>query len=447
MSPAASLLTLDVLSGRLGLAPALPGGGALVYNRSWPWAPSSPFSFNLSLSVSDSSWTPSLYANGTARVTITRIAPRLMTTAFSFANNISSGATIANLSASLWSPYGGASFWLAASDVAVSGSLVPAFNVSSAGILSATSPLPSFNFNAKSSFALSVVLTDRQGTSSTVPVTLTMAHSNRAPVWAALPTYYTAAATNTTAIGSPLRRVAPGAPFVVPCPTHIRPSAPPRSVYVTDLDLGIVAEALTYSLTGAGNTGGTFGIDPATGRLFVAALGSAAFNYPGSFNLTACARDAGIDGPVYTTCSFVSIVLTQNQNPPAIPALNLTVAEGSPVGTLVAQINATSINPGAVLSYALSPGPALLNLPFPFSIATVNATPFNFGAISTTADSPLRYSPWQGTGNFRSYPVYVTATDSRLGFPLTTTVAASINVMWVLDGPFFDPAGQAMLVG
>lgn len=408
---AAGLVSLDVLSGRLGLATLLPGGSStLLYNRSWPWQPSAPYSFNVSVAVADSSWVPSLSANGTARITVTRIAPRLTTTAFSFPNNISAGAPIANLSAVMWSPYGRASFAIAANDVAVSTSVQPAFNVSAAGILFAMAPIAPFNFNIKATFAVSVLLTDVQGTTATVPLVLTLLHSNRAPTWGSLPTFYTAAATNTTAIGSPL------------------------SVYVSDLDLGIVAESLTYSLSATGNTGGTFGIDPASGRLFIAAMGSPAFNFPNSFNLSACVRDAGVDGPAYSSCTFVSVVLTQNQNPPVLPALNLTVLEGSQPGTLVAQINATSINPGALIAYSLSPGAELLNLPFPFTMATVNATPFNFGAITTTSASPIRYSPYAGTGNFRSYSVFVTATDTRLGFPLTTTVATSINVIWVVDG-------------
>lgn len=411
ISQAAGLVSLDVIAGRLGLAAVLPGGtGVLLYNRSWSWPPASRYSFNVSVSVSDSSWVPALSANGTARITITRIAPRLATTTFSFPNNITAGAAIANLSAVMWSPYGGATFSMAVNDVAVPSSAQQAFNVTSAGILVAVAPLAPFNFNVKTSFTVSVLLTDVQGTTATVPLALTLQHSNRAPTWGSLPTFYTAAATNTTSIGSPL------------------------SVYVSDLDLGIVAESLTFSLLATGNTGGTFGVDPASGRLFIAALGSPAFNFPNSFNLTACVRDAGIDGPSSSSCTFVSVVLTQNQDPPILPALNLTVLEGSPPGTLVAQINATNINPGARISYALSPGAALLNLPFPFAISTVNATPFNYGLLTTTAASPIRYSPYAGTGNFRTYPVFVTATDTRLGFPLTTTVATTISVIWVVDG-------------
>lgn len=285
-------------------------------------------------------------------------------------------------------------------------------------MLVSSTPLPPFNFNSKSAFSVSVLVTDAQGTQATVSIALSMSHSNRPPTWTPPATYYTAAATNTTSIGSPL------------------------SLYVSDLDLGVVPEALTFSLSAVGNTGGTFAVDPSSGRLFVAALGSPSFNFPNTFALTACVHDAGIDGPVYTSCANFSVILTQNQNPPTLPMLNLTILEGSTAGAVVAQINATSINAGAVLSYSLAPGAALLNLPFPFAITTVNATPFNLGVVSVTDASPIRYSPYAGTGNFRSYPIFVSATDSRLGFPLTTTVATSIDVIWVVDGPFFDPAAN-----
>ena len=109
-------------------------------------------------------------------------------------------------------------------------------------------------------------------------LTVELLPSNRAPYW--LP-----AATSTPGTALTCTPVAQSTKF--PCQD--------LSSLVADLDIALgVGEALTFAIT-AGNTGGAFSINPATGQVTV----EASINFPSAFNLTITSEGQGHQWPCH----------------------------------------------------------------------------------------------------------------------------------------------------
>lgn len=179
--------------------------------------------------------------------------------------------------------------------------------------------------------------------SASLSYVVSLSHANRPPSWSAVP-WLSAAALTSGTVGPPLLQ------------------------YVVDLDLALnVGENETFAITG-GNAGGTFGVQPGTGQLFIANNNTAAFQFgQPPFNLTVSVTDAGVNGPRYTATAVVTVQVLANNFLPTLPFVNCTVFEAPPLGpapgTPVCTVTGDSRNTPNKLTYALNAAGASLNLP------------------------------------------------------------------------------------
>jgi hypothetical protein len=139
-------------------------------------------------------------------------------------------------------------------------------------------------------------------------------------------------------------------------------SAPATAVYdvyetFTGTDSDRDGQALTYSIT-AGNTGGAFTIDPATGVITVANPAALDFETTPVFNLTVQATDGATPDTAVITVNLVNL----NDNAPQIDdATAAALPENSPFGTAVYNVNeaftGTDLDrDGQTLAYSITAG-------------------------------------------------------------------------------------------
>jgi hypothetical protein len=249
-----------------------------------------PFTFVLSLLVQDSG-SPRMNASTSVNVTVTNILPRpppASANTFVLMANATTGVTAGTVAA--WSAYPGhaLSYQVTGQDTVTAGSSDMPFAMDPVGVVTVAnlsdrfgnSYSPAFSYNARSAFNINYTVID-QATGKSAPgvARVLLAHVNRAPVWTpVIPRAYA-------------RTLTPGSVGVA------------LLAYVTDADVGVVAEAFTFTITG-GNTDTTFAIRANDGQLSVADPNAPSFNYPAgapyppTYNLTVRVCDSGIDGPV-----------------------------------------------------------------------------------------------------------------------------------------------------
>lgn len=244
------------------------------------------------------------------------------------------------------------------------------FVVSSSGALSVATPQPTWNYNTQPTVNCRVAVSD------TAPYTgvsygnimIALTHVNRPPAWLTVPTLY-AASSRSGFVGQPM------------------------SGFIDDPDTRLpVGERLTFAIAG-GNTGGTMGIDAATGQIFVANNATSAIQYNSGasvFNLQVNVTDAGIDGPPYWSVTTIRIEVVYANNPPGplLGPFRYSVGERSPAGTVIGYFDATDFDANDMLRYSLAPAGANVNRPFSLNITTVPGGPFgrNRGMITVIED-------------------------------------------------------------
>ena len=125
----------------------------------------------------------------------------------------------------------------------------------------------------------------------------------------------------------------------------------------TGTDLDRDGQALTYTIA-AGNTGGAFAIDPATGAITVANSAALDFEVNPVFTLTVNATDGTLNDTAQITINLINL----NDNVPQIDdAVAPSLTENSPFGTAVYNVNeaftGTDIDrDGQALTYSITGG-------------------------------------------------------------------------------------------
>ncbi|QQL45498.1 cadherin domain-containing protein [Sulfuriroseicoccus oceanibius] len=169
------------------------------------------------------------------------------------------------------------------------------------------------------------------------------------------------------------------------------------------------ADTLSYAIT-AGNEGGEFAIDSATGAITT----TAAFDYEtaASYALTVTVTD----GSAATDTAAVTVNVTDVNEAPVAEDNSGSLAEDATVGAAVATVAASDVDAGSVLSYAITAG----NESGAFAIDA------GTGAITTAAALDFETTP--------SYALTVTVTDD--GTPaLSDTAAVAVTVTNVNEAP------------
>lgn len=133
---------------------------------------------------------------------------------------------------------------------------------------------------------------------------------------------------------------------------------------------------LAYSIT-AGNTGGAFAIDPASGQITVAS--SSALDRETTPTYTLTVRATGGSNSSSTT---VTITLTDVNEPPTIAAQTLSIAENSANGTVVGQL-AASDPEGAALIYSVVAADAAFAVSASGQVTVADASLLNFEAATS----------------------------------------------------------------
>ena len=262
----------------------------------------------------------------------------------------------------------------------LSGADAAAFNIDSA--TGAVTLKASADFEAKSTYNINVVATDKAGLAATQAVVVTVTNVNEAP-------RITSAATATVAENAAISTVV-------------------YTATATDPDAG---DTRTFSLSGA--DAAAFNIDSATGVVTLKA--SADFEAKSTYNINVVATDKG---GLAATQAVVVNVTNANEAPVISPTAtrSITVDEDTASAFI---IDATDPDAGAVLT------------------AAVATAPIN-GRLSVNAAGQNIYTPnanFNGTDSF-----VISISDGALSTPYTVTV----TVRAVNDAPTFAASTQAV---
>jgi VCBS repeat-containing protein len=258
----------------------------------------------------------------------------------------------------------------------------------STGAITVTDPSV-LDFETTPSYTLTVTVTDSDGATDTATVNITITNVNEAPVFN--PDTYT----------EDVSEDAAGGAAVV-------------TVTATDPDAG---DTLTYSIT-AGNTGGAFTINAATGAITVSNPSVLNFETTPSYTLTVTVTDAG----GLTDTATVNITILDAPDAPVFnpDTYNEDVPEDAAGGAAVVTVTATDPDAGDTLTYSITAG----NTGGAF---TINAAT---GAITVSNPSVLNFETTP------SYTLTVTVTDST---SRTDTATVNITITNVNEPPVFNP--------
>lgn len=247
------------------------------------------------------------------------------------------------------------------------------------------------DFETTPSFALTVTATD-DGTpalSGTATVTITLNDINEAP-----------------SIEAQTFAVAENAPT----------GTPVAAVVASDADASAPNATLTFAIT-AGNTGGAFAIDAASGAISVA-NGAAVTLANAPFALTVTVTDGGT--PALSDSATITIQVTDQNDAPSFGQASYSFAlpENSAAGTAVGTLSATDPDVGQTLAYAIASG----NVGNAFAIDAAS------GAITVADPSALDFETTP------SFTLTVSVTDS--GTPaLSDTATVTITLSDANDAP------------
>lgn len=258
------------------------------------------------------------------------------------------------------------------------------------------------NFETTTSFTLGISVTDG-GTptgSDTSTVTINITDVNEAPVVTGGTFSLPENSANTTAVGT-----------------------------ATGTDVDLPAQTFTWAIT-AGNTGGAFAINPATGAITVATTAALDFETNPSFALTVQATDNG--APTASGTALVTVNLINVNEAPTFTGEPYTanVGENTANGTTVTSVvTATDVDAATTLTYAIAGG----NTSGAFAIAA--GTGVITVANSTALD--FKVNP--------SFTLNLSVTDN--GAPnLNDTSTITITVGDVNEAPVFQSEPYAFSI-
>jgi hypothetical protein len=238
------------------------------------------------------------------------------------------------------------------------------------------------NFEATTSFTLGVAVTDG-GTppgSDTSTVTISLSDVNEAPTVGNGSFTLPENSANGTAVGS---------------------------VGISDPDLP--AQSFVWTIA-AGNTGGAFAIDAATGALTVATSAVLDFETIPTFTLSVQATDNGV--PAQSGTAMVTVNLANVNEAPTFTGepYATTLGQGAPNGTPVTTVTASDVDAGSVLSFAITGGNGSGSGAFAINPSS---------GIVSVADSA------QLSG---SYALAISVTDNGVPTPLSDASTVAIGI-------------------
>ncbi|MFZ6026726.1 MAG: cadherin domain-containing protein [Chloroflexota bacterium] len=276
--------------------------------------------YNLTVQVTDNG-TPAL--SDTAAVTINlndvNESPTVNPATFSLDENSANGTAVGTVTAS--DP--DASQTLAFAITA--GNTGGAFAIDAASGQITVANASAVDYESSPSFSLTVQATDN-GTpalSDTATVTVNLNDLNETPVVTPATLSLTENSANGTVVGM---------------------------VAATDPDTG---QTLAFAIT-AGNTGGAFAIDAASGQITVANVAAVDYETNPTFNLTVQATDNGT--PALSGSATITINLIDSNDAPTVNPATFSLPENSPNGTAVGTVTATNPEGGQTLAFAITAG-------------------------------------------------------------------------------------------
>lgn len=215
-----------------------------------------------------------------------------------------------------------------------------AFTINSSGQIYVSGAL---NHEILSTYTLTVTVTDNGvGTlSDTATITINIADVNDAPTISNASFGIAEDAALSTAVGT---------------------------VSASDEDAG---QTLTYAIV-AGNTGGAFAIDSATGEITVAA--GLDRETVSSYSLTVTVTDDGT-GALQASATITINIGDVNDNPPSLVAAGpFTIAENSAPGTVVDTVSAVDADTSGILSFSITGGTGVTLFEINSSTGTITVT-------------------------------------------------------------------------
>jgi hypothetical protein len=174
------------------------------------------------------------------------------------------------------------------------------------------------------------------------------------------------------------------------------------TVVASDLD---TADTRTFSIL-AGNIGGAFSIDTATGEITVANPAALDFEGTPTFGLTVQVEDGG----GLTDDATITVALSNLNEAPSVAGFAAALPESSAVGTVVGSAAGSDPDAGDVLSYAITGG----NTGGAFAIDAVT------GEITVANPAALDFETTP------SFALIVSVTDA-LGLSTSTTVDVGLS--------------------
>ncbi|RYY39098.1 hypothetical protein EON62_00005, partial [archaeon] len=285
---------------------------------------------------------------------------------------------------------------------------------------------PVLDFEAKSSYALVIMVTDKCGNTANGSVSVQLTNVNEPVAWLPVPRVMVRAR-ESQSVGRAL------------------------SAFVRDPDAG---DSFSFTFgTPSGNNDTTFRIDAASGQVDVANNDTTSFRYPAGgpgpvYYLRVVVTDAGRDGEPTSAVTFVEVEVTDNNYPPTLPDAVFYVDENSGVGSVVGTMSATDRNAGdgQTVTYSLEPAGVNINRAFPFTIVTLSGGGnggVGVGSIRVVWDGPIDFeAPAKSAMGFNVYRATAKAVDSH---PTHMTGSASVTIIVrdVQEAPYVNATGGA----
>ncbi|MBI5759286.1 MAG: cadherin repeat domain-containing protein, partial [Planctomycetales bacterium] len=242
------------------------------------------------------------------------------------------------------------------------------------------------DFETNAGWTLTVRVTDAGGLSDTTAVTVNLVNVNESPN---LP------------------------PVTFSSPENSATGTTVGTVSASDLDAG---DMLSFAIT-AGNAGGTFAIDAATGQITVLNPSLLDFETTPAWMLTVRVTDTG----GLSDLAAVTINLTNvNETPAVLPAI-VSLAENSATSTVVATVSANDVDAADVIGFAITSG----NTGGTFAIDATT------GQITVSAPSLL---------DFETTPVWTLTVRATDATGLFDSAAVTINLTNINETPDVLPA-------
>jgi len=180
-------------------------------------------------------------------------------------------------------------------------------------------------------------------------------------------------------------------------------------------------------------------IDPLSGQISFGNTSGLPYSPTGiiEFNTSVCVRD---NENLYS-CSPITIRTTDQNDPPQLSPIAISIDENTLGGTVISIVSATDPQPTQTVTYTLYPSSSSspTRIPFPFELIHVAGNP---GTAKLQVISNLAYlldyeSLYNKETNEAKFEGIITVTDSHLTVPLTVSTTVTITIKDINELPSF----------